>query len=54
MCLDRLEVGDLTICVYSCPMRALDFRPLAELVDMYGDKHNLEDIPLYPVKSVRF
>ncbi|UCC61273.1 MAG: hypothetical protein JSV02_05500 [Dehalococcoidia bacterium] len=40
MCLERLEVGDLTICVYSCPIRALDFRPLAELVDMYGDKHN--------------
>ena len=45
MCIDRLEVGDLPICALSCPMRALDFGPFRELVDAYGDKRDLEDMP---------
>lgn len=45
MCLDRLEQGHLPICVQSCPMRALDFGPLEELIRKYGNLRSLEDLP---------
>ncbi|MFC2000863.1 4Fe-4S dicluster domain-containing protein [Chloroflexota bacterium] len=45
MCLDRLQVGDLPICVLACPNRALDFGPLNTLADKYGDRRDLEDMP---------
>ncbi|MFC2059178.1 4Fe-4S dicluster domain-containing protein [Chloroflexota bacterium] len=45
MCIERLEVGDLPVCVLSCPLRALDFKPLGKLVERYGDKRDLEDMP---------
>lgn len=36
-CLDRLKEGKEPICVGACPMRALDFGPMEELVRKYGD-----------------
>lgn len=45
MCIDRLEEGKLPICVASCPMRALDFGPIDELIAKYGDCRQLEDMP---------
>ncbi|MFC1983116.1 4Fe-4S dicluster domain-containing protein [Chloroflexota bacterium] len=45
MCIDRLEAGDLPICVLSCPLRALDFKPLKQIVECYGDIRELEDMP---------
>lgn len=45
MCIDRLERGELPICVLSCPTRALDFGPLDSLVDKYGGKRDIEDMP---------
>ena len=45
MCIDRLEQGMQPSCVESCPMRALDFGPLAELQAKYGDLRDLEDLP---------
>lgn len=45
MCIDRLEKGDLPLCVASCPMRALDFGPMDEMIAKYGDLRQLEDMP---------
>jgi anaerobic dimethyl sulfoxide reductase subunit B (iron-sulfur subunit) len=49
MCIDRLERGLTPICVLSCPMRALDFKPLIEIKEKYGKKftltQQLEDMP---------
>ena len=44
-CLDRLEAGELPICVLSCPYRALDFGTLKVLRERYGDSRDLEDMP---------
>ena len=45
MCIDRLEQGRMPICAESCPMRALDFGPLADLTRKYGNVRILEDLP---------
>lgn len=45
MCIDRLEKGQLPICVASCPMRALDFGPIDELRAKYGDTAKIETMP---------
>jgi len=45
MCIDRLELGELPICVSACPTRALDFGPLSSLIVRYGDRRDLEDMP---------
>ncbi len=45
MCVDRLEQGLKPICVLSCSMRALEFGPLDELVEKYGNLRRLEDMP---------
>ncbi|MFH1775776.1 MAG: 4Fe-4S dicluster domain-containing protein [Chloroflexota bacterium] len=45
MCLDRLEEGLAPICVLSCPMRALEFGPISELREKYGNLRRLEDMP---------
>jgi anaerobic dimethyl sulfoxide reductase subunit B (iron-sulfur subunit) len=45
MCIDRLEQGLKPICVLSCSMRALEFGPLEELVDKYGDLRRLDEMP---------
>ena len=45
MCIDRLEHGRGPICVESCPMRALDFGPLEDLIEKYGTSRDLQDLP---------
>ncbi len=45
MCIDRLEQGELPICVSSCPMRAFDFGPLEELIAKYGEERTLIGMP---------
>ena len=45
MCLDRLKQGLKPICVLSCSMRALEFGPLDDLVEQYGNLRKLEDMP---------
>ena len=45
MCIQRLKQGLQPICVLSCPTRALDFGLLNALVERYGDKRDLEDMP---------
>jgi anaerobic dimethyl sulfoxide reductase subunit B (iron-sulfur subunit) len=45
MCYDKLEIGELPICVTSCPQRALDFGPLDDMKRRYGDLQELEDMP---------
>ena len=45
MCIDRLEKGQLPVCVASCPMRALDFGPIDELKAKYGDISKIETMP---------
>lgn len=45
MCIDRLEEGELPICVHSCSLRALDFGPIEELRKKYGELDSLEELP---------
>jgi anaerobic dimethyl sulfoxide reductase subunit B (iron-sulfur subunit) len=45
MCIDRLEAGDLPICVGACSARALDFGTLADMQARYGSNRDLEDLP---------
>ena len=45
MCIDRLESGELPICVMGCMARALDFGPLTEMQTRYGSNRDLEDLP---------
>jgi anaerobic dimethyl sulfoxide reductase subunit B (iron-sulfur subunit) len=45
MCIDRLEQGLTPICVQSCSMRALEFGPLEELMNRYGNLRRIEDMP---------
>lgn len=45
MCIDRLEKGDAPICVLSCPLRALDFGKLEDMVAKYGDLRQLDGMP---------
>ena len=42
---DRLEKDQLPACVAACPMRALDFGPIDELVEKYGDVRYCEGMP---------
>ena len=51
MCIDRLEKGDLPLCVASCPMRALDFGPIDELIEKYGDVRQIETMPAPDITS---
>ncbi|MBI4489022.1 MAG: 4Fe-4S dicluster domain-containing protein [Deltaproteobacteria bacterium] len=45
MCIDRLEEGEMPICVHSCSLRALDFGPIEELRKKYGDLDALDELP---------
>jgi len=45
LCYDRLEQEKLPVCVRACPMRALDFGPLPDLMHTYGPGDTLEDLP---------
>lgn len=45
MCIDRLEAGLQPICIMACPVRALDFGPIADLQKKYGTLQQLTDMP---------
>lgn len=45
MCYDRLVRGEMPMCVTACPARALDFGPIGELEEKYGELKQLEDMP---------
>lgn len=45
MCIDKLEAGDKPQCALACPMRALDFGPMTELVAKYGSLDRLAGMP---------
>ncbi|MDD5807042.1 MAG: 4Fe-4S dicluster domain-containing protein [Eggerthellales bacterium] len=45
MCIDRLEMGEKPQCALACPMRALDFGPIDELRETYGDVATLDGMP---------
>ncbi|MFX0195805.1 MAG: 4Fe-4S dicluster domain-containing protein [Candidatus Hodarchaeota archaeon] len=45
MCIDRLERGLKPICVMSCSMRAMEFGPLDELMNRYGNLRRIEGMP---------
>ena len=45
MCIDRLEEGLRPLCAASCPLRALDFGPIDELVEKYTDIRQCEGMP---------
>jgi anaerobic dimethyl sulfoxide reductase subunit B (iron-sulfur subunit) len=45
MCIDRLEQGKKPICVVSCSMRAMEFGPIDELREKFGNLMDLEDFP---------
>ena len=51
MCIDRLEKDQLPACVAACPMRALDFGPIDELVKKYGDVRQIETMPSADITS---
>lgn len=51
MCVDRLDMGEKPICVMSCPLRALDFGPLGELIEKYTDIRWTEDMPSPEITS---
>jgi anaerobic dimethyl sulfoxide reductase subunit B (iron-sulfur subunit) len=42
LCLDRLEKGQQTICVESCPMYALNVGPMEDLQEKYGNTTKAE------------
>ena len=43
--IDRLEQGKTPICVLSCSLRALEFGPIDELREKYGNLRQPEDLP---------
>ncbi len=45
MCIDRLQQGLKPICVLSCSMRALEFGPIDELMQKYGEIRQIEEMP---------
>ena len=45
MCIDRLEQGMQPRCAETCVQHALDFGPLADLENKYGNLKQLEDMP---------
>jgi len=47
-CLDRLKQGKEPICVGACIMRALDFGPMEELVNKYGDVRKVRGFDYSP------
>ena len=44
-CIDRLVRGEQAMCVTACPLRALDFGPIAELREKYGSVDEIAPLP---------
>ena len=45
MCLDKVLMGEKPACVASCPMRALDFGTMEELLERYGSLRDVWPLP---------
>lgn len=45
-CYSRVKAGQKPICVDACPLRALDFAPIDELRDKYGEQASIAPLPL--------
>lgn len=45
MCIDKLAVGEIPVCVATCPLRAFDFGPVEEMREKYGDDVQLQGMP---------
>ena len=44
-CAGRVAAGELPVCVQACPVRALDFGPIDELREKYGDVAAVAPLP---------
>ncbi|MEZ8017517.1 DMSO/selenate family reductase complex B subunit [Vibrio splendidus] len=44
-CYDRLEQGLKPVCVESCPLRAIEFGPMPELIEKYGSRADIAPLP---------
>ena len=44
-CYDRVAEGVGAVCVESCPLRALEFAPIDELREKYGDNADINGLP---------
>jgi len=44
-CRDYILQGKQPVCVTSCPMRALEFGPLSQLIEKYGDSRSVFPLP---------
>lgn len=44
-CYDNIDKGEKPTCVTSCPMRALDFGELNELIEKYGSVNEIYPLP---------
>jgi len=44
-CVDLIDQGEKPACVNACPMRALDFGPVEELKEKYGDRASVFPMP---------
>lgn len=44
-CFDRLAIGKNPICVDACPLRAIEFGPIDELREKYGDLADVAPLP---------
>ncbi|MBN2060992.1 MAG: FAD-dependent oxidoreductase [Deltaproteobacteria bacterium] len=52
MCVDRLKEGLTPICVLSCSLRALEFGPIDELREKYGDNAERQQTKGSPLCSI--
>lgn len=44
-CIDLREAGEEPACVAACPMRAIEFGPIEELREKYGDTADIKGLP---------
>ncbi|TSA38496.1 MAG: dimethylsulfoxide reductase subunit B [Porphyromonadaceae bacterium] len=44
-CRDYILDGKQPVCVTSCPMRALEFGPISQLIEKYGDNRSVFPLP---------
>ncbi|WP_032092935.1 MULTISPECIES: DMSO/selenate family reductase complex B subunit [Pasteurellaceae] len=44
-CYSRVKAGEKPICVDACPLRALDFAPIAQLREKYGTQASIAPLP---------